>query len=76
MNSQTLGSEEIRKEIEVFKRRCEALIVQFEVSEDVGERTRIADEYSHALNQLEASHFLLEMVEKQEKANRLPAAQS
>jgi len=73
MNNKTFESEKIRKEIEVFQHRCETLITQFEASGSTGEKTRIADEYSRTLKQLEASQFLLELVEKQEKVNRPPA---
>ena len=67
------NSETIRREIEIFERRCEALAAQFEAAEGVAERTRLADEYGRALRQLETSQFLLSLVEKQERAGA-PAA--
>ena len=67
------SSETIRKEIEVFERRCEALIAQFEAAVGVGERTRLADEYGRALRQLESSQLLLSLVERQERV-AAPAA--
>jgi hypothetical protein len=73
MKSVALTSDSIRKDIEIFERRCEGLIAQFEASESVGERTRLADEYGRALRQLESSQLLLSLVEKQEKAGATAA---
>jgi hypothetical protein len=61
------SGETIRRDIEIFERRCEALIAQFEAAEGVGERTRLADEYGRALRQLESSQFLLSLVERRER---------
>jgi hypothetical protein len=67
MKSVALTSDSIRKDIEIFERRCEAVIAQFEAAEGVGERTRLADEYRRALRQLESSQFLLSLLERRER---------
>jgi len=66
MENNILKVESIRKDIEFFKRRCEGLAEQFEASEIVSERMRLADEYSRALEQVEAQQLLLELLERQE----------
>jgi hypothetical protein len=46
---------------------CQGLISRFEASPDPVERTRIADEYSHALRRLESLKLLVAIVEQKEE---------
>ena len=68
MESATLRSETIKKDIEVFQHRCDMLTSRFETAEGVTEKTKLADEYGRAVKQVESLQFLLELVERQERA--------
>jgi hypothetical protein len=68
--SSRLRSEILRKDVELFQHRCDSLVSRFESADSPEEKTRIADQYSRALNQLETSALLLELVERLERENR------
>lgn len=67
MESSPLRSETVRNDLEVFQRRCDSLIAQYEAADSPDEKTRIADEYSQALKQVETVTLLLELVERMER---------
>jgi len=67
MDSHGITSEALRVRVKSTQLRCESLTFQFEAAALPSEKTRIADQYSHALKQLESLQLLLELVERQEK---------
>jgi hypothetical protein len=66
MESSALKSKSVAKDIELFQLQCDVLVLQFEAAESTLEKTRIADEYGRAFQQLEASQVLLDLLRKRE----------
>jgi hypothetical protein len=64
LDSPTLKSASLREQIKTLMLRCEKLTSDFEDAETSVEKTHLADQYCHALRQLESLQFLLSLVER------------
>jgi len=67
MESPTLRSEDIKKQIEASEVFCAALSSRFQTAATSTEQTRIAHQYSQAINQLDSLRLLLVRVESRAK---------
>jgi hypothetical protein len=57
----------LRKQIEMSRRRCDALAIRFETAKTTTQKAKIARAYDNALKKTHARQLLLELLERKER---------